>query len=37
LTLMREFMTWIRFNDRGNQVTMCKRRSAEEPLQCCES
>jgi serine/threonine-protein kinase RsbW len=27
LMLMREFMTWIRFNSRGNQVTMCMRRS----------
>jgi serine/threonine-protein kinase RsbW len=28
LMLMREFMTWIRFNNRGNQVTMCKHRFA---------
>jgi serine/threonine-protein kinase RsbW len=25
--LMREFMTWIRFNNRGNRVTMCMHRS----------
>jgi anti-sigma regulatory factor (Ser/Thr protein kinase) len=28
LLLMRVYMTWIRFNQRGNRVTLCKRRSA---------
>jgi serine/threonine-protein kinase RsbW len=28
LFLMRTYMTWIRFNARGNHVTMCKCRSA---------
>jgi serine/threonine-protein kinase RsbW len=28
LMLMRIYMTWIRFNKRGNRVTLCKRRSA---------
>jgi len=28
LLLMRVYMTWIRFNRRGNRVTLCKRRSA---------
>ncbi|HEV3261250.1 MAG TPA: ATP-binding protein [Gemmataceae bacterium] len=27
LFLMRVYMTWIRFNKRGNRVTLCKRRS----------
>jgi serine/threonine-protein kinase RsbW len=26
LLLMRNFMTWVRFNDKGNRVTMCRRR-----------
>ena len=26
LLLMRSFMTWVRFNDTGNRVTMCRRR-----------
>jgi serine/threonine-protein kinase RsbW len=26
--LMRHYMTWVSFNDRGNCVTMCKRRTA---------
>lgn len=26
LLLMRSFMTWVRFNDTGNCVTMCRRR-----------
>jgi len=25
--LMRHYMTWVRFNERGNRVTLCKRRS----------
>ncbi len=25
--LMHHYMTWVRFNDRGNCVTMCRRRS----------
>jgi serine/threonine-protein kinase RsbW len=29
--LMREFMTWIRFSNRGNQVTMCLHRSVGKP------
>jgi serine/threonine-protein kinase RsbW len=29
LLLMRSYMTWIRFNARGNRVTLCKRRVAE--------
>jgi serine/threonine-protein kinase RsbW len=24
--LMRHYMTWVQFNERGNRVTMCKRR-----------
>jgi len=28
LLLMRTYMTWIRYNERGNQVTLCKQRSA---------
>jgi serine/threonine-protein kinase RsbW len=28
LLLMRTFMTWVRFNEMGNCVTMCRRRSA---------
>jgi len=31
LLLMRQFMTWIRFNRRGNQVTMCLHRSNGRP------
>jgi len=27
LLLMRMYMTWVRYNDRGNGVTLCKRRS----------
>ena len=27
LLLMRHYMTWVRFNDRGNRVTLCKCRS----------
>ena len=26
LLLMRNFMTWVRFNDTGNRVTMCRQR-----------
>jgi anti-sigma regulatory factor (Ser/Thr protein kinase) len=29
LLLMRIYMSWIRFNKRGNRVLLCKRRSAE--------
>jgi serine/threonine-protein kinase RsbW len=29
LFLMRIYMSWIRFNKRGNRVTLCKRRSAQ--------
>ena len=29
LLLMRLYSTWIRFNERGNRVTLCKRRSPE--------
>jgi len=29
--LMRHYMTWVRFNDRGNCVTLCKRRSGPDP------
>ncbi len=25
--LMRHYMTWVRFNDRGNRVNLCKMRS----------
>jgi serine/threonine-protein kinase RsbW len=25
--LMRNYMTWVRFNERGNRVTMCKRKT----------
>jgi serine/threonine-protein kinase RsbW len=28
LLLMRRFMTWVRFSERGNRVTLCKYRSA---------
>jgi serine/threonine-protein kinase RsbW len=28
LLLMRHYMTWVRFNDRGNAVTLCKCRPA---------
>jgi serine/threonine-protein kinase RsbW len=28
LLLMRTFMTWVRHNERGNGVTLCRRRSA---------
>ena len=28
LLLMRSFLTWVRYNDRGNAVTLCKSRSA---------
>jgi serine/threonine-protein kinase RsbW len=27
LFLMRVYMTWVRFNKRGNRVTLCKRRA----------
>jgi serine/threonine-protein kinase RsbW len=27
LLLMRHFMTWVRYSDRGNRVTLCKHRS----------
>ncbi len=27
LLLMRTFMTWVRYNERGTRVTMCKRRA----------
>ena len=30
LLLMRTYMTWIRYNECGNQVTLCKQRSSEE-------
>jgi serine/threonine-protein kinase RsbW len=33
LFLMRLYMSWIRFNKRGNRVTLCKRRSAQLPEQ----
>jgi serine/threonine-protein kinase RsbW len=26
LLLMQSYMTWVRFNDRGNRVTMCRQR-----------
>ena len=29
--LMRHYVTWVRFNDRGNCVTLCKRRSGPDP------
>jgi serine/threonine-protein kinase RsbW len=29
--LMRRFMSWIRYNQRGNGVTLCKCRSSTEP------
>jgi serine/threonine-protein kinase RsbW len=28
LFLMRAYLTWVRYNGRGNRVTLCKRRSA---------
>ncbi len=28
LLLIRSYMTWVRFNECGNRVTLCKRRSA---------
>ena len=28
LLLMRAYLTWVRYNDRGNAVTLCKARSA---------
>jgi serine/threonine-protein kinase RsbW len=28
LLLIRAYMTWVRYNDRGNRVTLCKNRSA---------
>jgi serine/threonine-protein kinase RsbW len=28
LFLMRSYMTWIRYNERGNRVALCKERSA---------
>jgi serine/threonine-protein kinase RsbW len=28
LMLMRLYMSWVRFNERGNRVVLCKRRSA---------
>src|SRR5262245_10251706 len=27
--LMRCYLTWLRYNDRGNRVTLCRRRTAE--------
>jgi anti-sigma regulatory factor (Ser/Thr protein kinase) len=30
LFLMRVYMSWIRFNKRGNRVILCKRRSGDE-------
>jgi anti-sigma regulatory factor (Ser/Thr protein kinase) len=32
LFLLRVYMTWIRFNQRGNRITLCKRRSADADL-----
>jgi serine/threonine-protein kinase RsbW len=32
LFLMRRYMTWVRFNERGNRVTLCRRRSAADGL-----
>jgi serine/threonine-protein kinase RsbW len=29
LLLMRSYMTWVRFNARGNRVTLCRRRCTE--------
>jgi len=31
LLLMRHFLTWVRFNDQGNCVTLCKARAAGAP------
>jgi serine/threonine-protein kinase RsbW len=31
LLLMRSYLTWLRFNERGNRVTLCKRRSQPPP------
>jgi serine/threonine-protein kinase RsbW len=31
LLLMRHFTTWMRYNRRGNRVTLCKRRTAQGP------
>jgi serine/threonine-protein kinase RsbW len=31
LFLMRCYTTWLRYNDRGNKVTMCRRRTSHEP------
>ncbi|HEY7328660.1 MAG TPA: ATP-binding protein [Gemmataceae bacterium] len=31
LLLMRNYMTWVEFNDTGNCVTMCRRRSKGNP------
>ncbi len=29
LFLMRHYSTWVQYNERGNRVTLCKRRSTE--------
>jgi len=29
LLLMRYYMTWVRYDERGNRVTLCKRRSRD--------
>jgi serine/threonine-protein kinase RsbW len=31
LMLIKAYMTWVRFNRRGNRVAMCRRRSKEAP------
>jgi serine/threonine-protein kinase RsbW len=28
LLLMRAYLSWVRYNDRGNAVTLCQRRSS---------
>ena len=30
--LMRHYMTWVSYNERGNCVTMCRRRAPSPPL-----
>lgn len=31
LLLMRRYLSWVRYNERGNRVTLCRRRSASGP------
>jgi serine/threonine-protein kinase RsbW len=31
LLLMRHYLSWLRYNERGNTVTLCRRRSTKKP------